>query len=383
MRDLLLCPFCASQLYTSIPAFCLHCLTLLLIKLVRAAAATTAPEDTHLVFLHLHIFPVAVLRRSFRGEPGWRSRTGQHHAPRQRIRRASTGRQWPALRHEALAAHQAYLDWHTRHTRRSQSSDSSLRRIGRAMRLASEAQYSRAMLAFKAEPLADLSAPATRAAPTALHPTPASPFCPLLSTQLPPLPEITEGQVLRAARALNPTSAAGPDRLSPRLLQLLARTTLSPEAGVTGLSALTHLVQRLARGDVPDQTAPLLAASTLILLQPRADKMRPITVGQALRRLVTKVLLPPAIEYTRDWLLSEQLANAVPAGMDAIVHDCRMLMHRHGRDSNYIIVSVDARNAFNSFSRQSSLDHLPLQAPRLTCLLNLIYGRTMPDLVVA
>ena len=131
---------------------------------------------------------------------------------------------------------------------------------------------------------------------------------------------------------MNPTSAAGPDHLSPRLLQFLALTSVSPEAGVTGLSALTRLVQRLVSGDLPDRTVPLLAASTLIPLQPHPDKIRPIAVRQALRRLVTNVLLPAVIDDTRDRLSPGQLANVVPSGMDAIVHDFRMLMRRHGRD---------------------------------------------------
>ena len=166
--------------------------------------------------------------------------------------------------------------------------------------------------------------------------------------------------MLRPACALKPTSAAGPDRLYLRILQLLARSTITPEASVTGLSALTRLVRRLAQGDVRDQTAPLLAASTLIPLQPRPDKKMPIAVGQALLRLVTKVLLPPAIEDTRDRPLPEQLSIAVPSGMDAIGHNCRRGMYRHGRDSNYVMASVDAPNAFNTFSRQSLLDRLPL-----------------------
>lgn len=145
---------------------------------------------------------------------------------------------------------------------------------------------------------------------------------------------------------------------------------------------MTRLVQRHARWDVPDQTAPLPAASTLIPLQPRPDKMQPTAVGQALRRLVTKVHLPSAIEDNRDRPLPEELANAVPSGMDAIVHDCRMLMIRYGRESNYVMVSVDARNAFNSFSRQSLLDRLPLRTPSLTRFLNVIYGSTVPDLIL-
>lgn len=382
VQELLLCPLRSSHIYSAIPAPCLHSLTLLLIKLVRAAAATTDPQETHRAFLRLHILPTAVLRRSFRGEQGWRTRKGQHLALRDRIRRATSGLYWPQLWHEALAARQAELDWDVRHSRQRQRSDPARRRISRAMGMAADAQYGRAMRALTDKPLPDLQEETTRTSLTALHPTPAVPTQALSRTDLPPTPDITEGQVLRAARSLNPTSAAGPDRLSPRLLQLLARTTVTPEAGVTGLSALTRLVRRLARGDIPDSTAPLLAASTLIPLQPRPGKLRPIAVGQALRRLVTKVLLPAAIDDTRDRLAPEQLANGVPSGMDAIVHDCRMLLARHGRNPNYVLVSVDAQNAFNSFSRQSMLNRLTLETPSLAHFLNLIYGRTVPDLVL-
>lgn len=124
-----------------------------------------------------------------------------------------------------------------------------------------------------------------------------------MPTDLRPAPDITKGQVLRAARPLNPTPAPGPDRLSPHLLQLLARTSVSPEDGVTRLSVLTHLVQRLTSGDIPKITMPLLAASTPIPIQPRPGKFRPIAIGQALRRLLTKVLLPASNEDTRDRFL--------------------------------------------------------------------------------
>lgn len=94
------------------------------------------------------------------------------------------------------------------------------------------------------------------------------------------------------------------------------------------------------------------------------------------------MLLPATIEDTRDRLLPKQLANAVPSGMDAIVHDCRMLMKHYGRHATYIMVSVDARNAFNTFSRQEMLAGLPTQTRSLARFLNLIYGLTKPDLVL-
>lgn len=69
--------------------------------------------------------------------------------------------------------------------------------------------------------------------------------------------------MLRAASSMNPYSTGGPESFSPRLLRLLALTSISPEAGVTGLSALNRLFWRLGRGDIPDQTV-LLIFATLI-----------------------------------------------------------------------------------------------------------------------
>ena len=283
---------------------------------------------------------------------------------------------------EALAARQEDLDRHVRHGRRRRCPDPSKRRVTRAMRMASDANYGRAMRALTDRPPANLQYPATRHALTALHPSPAAPIQLLLPTELPLAPDIMEGQVLYAARYLNPSSAAGPGHLSPRLLQFLARTPMSPESGITGLSVLTRLFKRLAREDVPDCTASLLAASTLIPLQPRPDKVRPIAVGTALRLLVTKTLLHAAIDDTRDLLAPEQLPNGVPSGLDAIVHDSRMMIARHCRDPNFVLVSVDARNAFNSFSRQAMINKLTLQTPSLAHFLNMIYGRTESDLVL-
>ena len=250
------------------------------------------------------------------------------------------------------------------------------------MRTASDAQYSRAMRALTDKPLADLQAPDTHDGLCVLHPSPAARTHPLSPTDLSPAPDITESQVLRAVRSLDPSSSARPDCLFPRLLQLLARTSVSPESGITGLLVLTRFVRNLARADLPDRTSPLLAASTIIPFQPRPGKIRPIAAGQALRRLVTKTVLPAAIQDTRDRLAPEQLANIILSGMDAIVHDRRMLVARHGRDPHYLVVSVDAHIAFNTFSRQSMLNSMTLQTPSLAPFMNLIYGRTVPDLVL-
>ena len=181
---------------------------------------------------------------------------------------------------------------------------------------------------------------------------------------------------------MNPNAAAGPDQMSPRIFHLLVNSDVSPEAGVTGLSVLTRLVGRLSRGNTPDQSLHLFAAATLLPICPRPNKIRPIAIGQALRRLVTKALLPKALADTRSFLAPHQLANGIPSAMDAIVHDARMLTRRHGNDPDYVMVPIDARNAFNACSRQAILDSLANRAPSLARSTNAVYAKTTPLLVI-
>lgn len=84
--------------------------------------------------------------------------------------------------------------------------------------------------------------------------------------------------------------------------------------GVSGLSALINLVRRLAKGNLPAQTLPLLSATTLLPIQRRPDKIRPIAIGTAPRQLVTKVPLGPAVTDTQGFLAPDQLPSSMTPG---------------------------------------------------------------------
>ena len=226
-------------------------------------------------------------------------------------------------------------------------------------------------------PIADLNDPHTHAGLQSLHTSPSNHIEPISDRDLPPSTEIDEAAELRAVKRMNPNAAAGPDRMPPRLLHFLVTGEVSPEAGVTGLSVLTRLVGRLARGQIPNQSFPLLSGATLLPIQPRPDKIiSPIAIGQVLRRLVTKVLLPATIADTKGYLEPEQLANGIPSAMDAVVHDARMLMKRYGQDSDFVMVPIDAKSAFNSYSRHRMLNILPERAPSLARFTNALYAET-------
>eukprot|EP00177_Eucheuma_denticulatum_P004603 GFKZ01008378.1.p2 GENE.GFKZ01008378.1~~GFKZ01008378.1.p2 ORF type:complete len:209 (-),score=7.37 GFKZ01008378.1:235-861(-) len=193
---------------------------------------------------------------------------------------------------------------------------------------------------------------------------------------------ISEEAVLRAVRSLNSNFAPGPDQMFLRLLHVLTKTRARPNAGVTGLLVLTAVVTKLVQGDLPDHTIPLISSATVPPIQKRAGKIRPIPIGMALRRLVTKLLLPQAIEDTKEHRAHLQVANEVPCGLDSIVREFRRIVDLNAHDDLYSLVSVDEQNALNTFSRQRMIDMLLTRAPMLCRFLDLAYKRTTIALIL-
>lgn len=229
-------------------------------------------------------------------------------AVRRRIRRANAN-DWAVLQRDSIQAHETRQLWYDHRPPRRSKPLSPTRRAGRSMRLSSEAQYIRAFRTLTNDPIADLEASSTITALSASHHAPTSPIIPLAFVSLPLAPDITESSALRAIKRVNPTNAAGSDSLLPRLFHLLVDSKVSPEAGDVGLSYLTRLAHRLSGRDFPDAAIPTIAAATLIPVRPRPDETRPIAIGQALQRLVTKVLLLPPLADTEEYLRPQKILN--------------------------------------------------------------------------
>eukprot|EP00973_Karenia_brevis_P022642 3116123-Karenia_brevis.AAC.1 len=76
-------------------------------------------------------------------------------------------------------------------------------------------------------------------------------------------------------------SAAGPSGLRA---QHLADAPTKTEKGQV-LEQLCAAVQLLARGEAPDALAPHLAGASLLALEKKDGGLRPVAVGEVLRRL--------------------------------------------------------------------------------------------------
>eukprot|EP00662_Eupelagonemidae_sp_cell21_P046891 gene46891-41891_t len=90
------------------------------------------------------------------------------------------------------------------------------------------------------------------------------------------------------------------------------------------LEQVTLLTNHLARGAVPAAVAPHLAGASLIAMSKKSgDGVRPIAVGECIRRLVAKCLCAAFRDDARAWLFPHQIGVAVPIDRDVFLREVR------------------------------------------------------------
>ena len=169
----------------------------------------------------------------------------------------------------------------------------------------------------------------------------------------------------RAIRDFPPASAAGPSGLRPQHLQDAIKTA---EHGATQrlLIALDRLALQCESGHIHDRIAEWLCASRLVPLKKKGDGVRPIAIGDTLRRLFGKRLMRAedtvrALATLRPHQLGfngqgacEMAGTTLQACIDAL-----------GPTGNWACLSIDIINAFNTIDRNAILASLRTRAPHL------------------
>ena len=143
-------------------------------------------------------------------------------------------------------------------------------------------------------------------------------------------------------------SSGGMDGLLPQHLKDLIGQA-AEEGAVSVLNALTALTALILEGRTPAPIRPLLFGAKLTALTKERGGIRPIAVGGAIRRLMSKCACLHALTTIPDLLAPHQLGFGVPDGMEAAVHATRIYLSN--LSTNKAIIKVDFRNVFNSVRR--------------------------------
>lgn len=197
-----------------------------------------------------------------------------------------------------------------------------------------------------------------------LHP-PASGPIPVLPNDAPLIQQVDLVVLSRLVRSLANGAAPGPSGWTGDLLLALIDDH-------DCLAALGHLVKDIVNGALTGRARELLVSSTLVATKKPSGGCRPIAMGEVFYRVACLYALDLVRDPIRTVLGPIQFGLS-PGGAASALHVLQSALDLH---PDWIIISTDIANAFNSRSRPdilSSLFNSPDLAP-LFRLANWSYG---------
>ena len=93
--------------------------------------------------------------------------------------------------------------------------------------------------------------------------------------------------------------------------------------------------------------------------------VRPIAVGETLRRMIAKVALAQALPKARGFLSPLQCGVGVPDSVNSIVLGVSRATQLMEENPSLRLIQIDMKNAFNSLRRESILIYLCIHLPSL------------------
>ena len=141
----------------------------------------------------------------------------------------------------------------------------------------------------------------------------------------------------------------------PEHLLHAVQCTASDQSQVA-LRVLTKLVNISCRGELPEFVSQALCSASLSTLLKKKGGIRPIEVGEVLRRLIAKCLAKEANLEAKELFQSLQLGVGVKGGAEAIIHSTKISYEKILTSSSSSgILQIDFCNAFNSIKRSEML----------------------------
>ena len=137
------------------------------------------------------------------------------------------------------------------------------------------------------------------------------------------------------------------------------------------LVALVKLVNVMAAGKVPDSVAPYLCGARLHAAKKKDNTLRPIAVGNLLRRLVAKCFSSALAPKAATLLGPHQLCVGVRGGCEAIAQAVRRVVKE---DPSKWVLQADLINAYNLVDRAKVLEETARHFPECLAWAKTCYG---------
>ena len=185
---------------------------------------------------------------------------------------------------------------------------------------------------------------------------------PLNTSTLPSAPLFCAADIDKALRSFPKGTGAGPSGLRAQHI-VDALTNTSKEAV---LSQLTEAVNWLSAAHAPPEVAAYLGGAHLVAFRKKTGGVRPIAVGEVMRRLVAKCLCESVKTSAIKSLWPLQAGCGSKLGAESAVHVARQWCERHALNQHKVALRLDFANAFNCVSREAMLAAVIARAPELS-----------------
>ena len=122
------------------------------------------------------------------------------------------------------------------------------------------------------------------------------------------------------------------------------------------MRALASLTDKWVNGCLPAHHSPYLCGANLTPLKKEDGGVRPVAVGETLRRLVGKALLATGTAKRQVAELTPlQVGVGVRGAAESVAMGAQALVNHLGTSTRWCMLKVDMANAFNTVDRTAML----------------------------
>ena len=108
----------------------------------------------------------------------------------------------------------------------------------------------------------------------------------------------------------------------------------APDHSKRAITSLKKCVTLASRGQLPEFVAPILCIATLTALKKLKDEVRPIAVGEVIRRLIAKCIASEVNSEAVDLFNTKQMVVAVKGVDEGIVLVTRISFEKLQKSKN-------------------------------------------------
>ena len=186
-------------------------------------------------------------------------------------------------------------------------------------------------------------------------------------------PVITPEEIAAVIKSFPLGSSGGITRLRPQHLKEAIRNEAGDQQKRL-LQQLTYLINVIISNKLPTYVSPILLGANITALNKKDGGIRPIAVGETIRRIACKCALKRVEKSVSKLMSPFQFGCGVRAGIDAAIHSMRNKITL-ARDTD-VLLKLDLRNAFNTIRRDHIADCLSKYAPDLLSLFSACYSES-------